>query len=478
MANKNLYKYTDENYLTRSELRVAMRSNLINDFWREILEYRRANAEKTPLIGVNRSPFSITKTEATYARLVDFESRLQAYSSAMSDLALNPSALKTFEKESLLSVLNEAGKLISNPLPELTAKAMLNGFFKPGENEKEALLWRFLENLKAKPSAPSEESLGELRFALLGHDEVSNFYRTSDFRSIYTTQVVARNYTYAPYGEIEGMMDSLFLFLSSPSYKTGLKSLLCLYYIYIVKPFEENNELIATSFARSLLSSNGVEGAACLPFESLLQESANLKDVLSEVQEQKDLTFFAFYCIEKLNAFFERSLSRLASLKRETVTQEFIEIPKEEGADVVSIEPSSSPIEEVAKAEETPPEAPEPKPDKVPLLSEEERKSFLESRGKSAISTPSSSLSDKEVKETARYLLETNPLLRKKQALFYASHCTLGRFYTIQDFKKATRCAYETARTSMDGLVELGFYVKKQIKNKFVYTPVRQGDNK
>ncbi len=94
------------------------------------------------------------------------------------------------------------------------------------------------------------------------------------------------------------------------------------------------------------------------------------------------------------------------------------------------------------------------------------------------MTSPGSSLSDKEVKETAKYLLETNPLLRKKQALFYASHCTIGRFYTIQDFKKAARCAYETARTSMDGLAELGFYEKKQIKNKFVYTPIKQGETK
>lgn len=478
MANKHLCKYTDENYLTRSELRVAMRSNLINDFWREILEYRRDNAEKTPLIGVNRAPFSITKTAATSLRLADFESRLQAYSGAMSDLALNPAAQKTFEKESLLSVLLEAGKLVSCPLSEIEAKAMLNGFFKPGENEKEALLWRFSGMLKATPSAPSEESLGELRFALLGHDEVASFYRTSDFRSIYTTQVVARSYTYAPYGEIEGMMDSLFLFLSSPSFKPGLKSLACLYYIYIVKPFEENNELIATCFARSLLSSNGIEGAAYLPFESLLQESPKLKDVLGEVQEQKDLTFFAFYCIERLNAFFEKSAGRLASLKRETVTQEFIEIPKEEVAEAPSEEPPSPPLKEEAKEEAAPPKAQKAKPGKAPPLSEEERRSFYESKGRNAVSTPLASLSDKEVKETARYLLETNPLLKKKQALFYASHSTLGRFYTIQDFKKATRCAYETARTSMDGLAEQGFYAKKQIKNKFVYTPIRQGDTK
>ena len=476
MANKHLYKYTDENYVTRAGLRVAMRSGLIDNFWAEITQYRKENAEKTPLLGTNRATLTITKTEATKAKLSYFETKLTGYSNAIDDLSLNPSAEKTFDKESLLAVLMDAAKLISCPLSELTAKAMVNGFFKAGENEKEALLYRFYQNLKKEPESPSEDSLGEMRFALLGHDEVSSFYRNCDFRSIYTTEIVDRNYNYAPYGEIEGMMESLFSFLSSP-YPAGMKAALSLYYIYFVKPFEENNELIATSFARAVLASNGISGVAYLPLEALLQTSDTLKDVLLESQKENDLTYFAFYCYERLSAFFDKTLGRLSELKAETVTKEFVEIPEQEQEEAKEEIAESKPAYEAVE-EAIPPSPPEPKASKVPLLSEEERKAFLESKGKSAVTSPGASLSDKEVKETARYLLETNPLLRKKQALFYASHCTIGRFYTIQDFKKATRCAYETARTSMDGLAELGFYQKKQIKNKFVYTPISQGETK
>lgn len=39
-------------------------------------------------------------------------------------------------------------------------------------------------------------------------------------------------------------------------------------------------------------------------------------------------------------------------------------------------------------------------------------------------------------------------------------------------YKKLLHCAYETARTSMDNLVELGFYRKEKLNNKFIYTPV------
>ena len=82
---------------------------------------------------------------------------------------------------------------------------------------------------------------------------------------------------------------------------------------------------------------------------------------------------------------------------------------------------------------------------------------------------------DKEAKEYVLYLLETNPSISKKQAQFLSTHCTVGRYYTIQHFKSYCKVAYETARTSMDKLAALGYYEKLQVKNKFVYTPVLKG---
>lgn len=100
------------------------------------------------------------------------------------------------------------------------------------------------------------------------------------------------------------------------------------------------------------------------------------------------------------------------------------------------------------------------------------------SRNASAPSFELDVLSEKEAKEYMRYLLETNPNLNKKQASFLSTHCTPGRFYSIQQFKAFTHCVYETARTSMDKLALEGYYEKLQVKNKFVYTPKRKGDSK
>ncbi len=83
-------------------------------------------------------------------------------------------------------------------------------------------------------------------------------------------------------------------------------------------------------------------------------------------------------------------------------------------------------------------------------------------------------LSDKEALKLQEHLLEKEPFMKKGQAEFFSKHCTYGRYYTIQQYKKKMHCVYETARTSMDNLVNLGYYRKEQVKNKFVYTPAKR----
>jgi len=120
---------------------------------------------------------------------------------------------------------------------------------------------------------------------------------------------------------------------------------------------------------------------------------------------------------------------------------------------------------------ETPKRVP-PAPQKLEPIEDEK------AAGELAFTVPGTGLSDKEIKEYSRYIVETNPNVRRPQALFFAGHSVVGRYYTIQDYKRTIRCAYETARTSMDNLAAEGFYKKLQVKNKFVYTPIKQGENK
>lgn len=91
-----------------------------------------------------------------------------------------------------------------------------------------------------------------------------------------------------------------------------------------------------------------------------------------------------------------------------------------------------------------------------------------------AISNVPTGLSEEEASKLETHLMEMNPNLSHGQAYFYARHCTIGMYYTVDQYKKCVGCAYETARSSMNNLVLLGYYKKQLLKKKFVYLPVKR----
>lgn len=158
----------------------------------------------------------------------------------------------------------------------------------------------------------------------------------------------------------------------------------------------------------------------------------------------------------------------------ETVVEEEVSKPLVEVTPVV--EPTPIPevkVEPVIQSEEV-------KPQEQPVVApKEELKPQEQYVAPKVVAQPLSndikldldSLEGLEETEYAQRLVEMQPLLKYRQALFFATHRVYGSYYTIGQFKKFNECAYETARTSMDFLTSLGLYRKEQLKNKFVYTP-------
>ncbi len=486
MANDIPLRYTDENYVTKAGLKNALHMSLVDDFWKGVLSYRRNYERKVDLLNVAKANFHYTASLGVSAKINAFSAQLAAFQEKMAEFEqVSPNSFARFERELLFPQLQIAASVGGIKADELTLKAMLKGVYSEANaNAKEKSLFSYLrQERKLHLSKPSshEDFFGESYFALLGRGDVSCFYREKDLTSIYTTALFGGGVgSYAPFGEIPRMMDSLFEFLDDASMPIALRASAGVYYCYYVRPFETQNELAALLLGKALFQTTLPSYSYLLPLESCLKLTPELRDVLNQTLKDCDLTYFALHLISIASPWIEETLASISKAEKDEVAEEFLGKPEEMEREKEGPSSSAPPIETREEGEQSAPHeaAVKPKESKVPLLTPEEEKSFSSKEGASAIAAPRPSYSDKEVKETARYLLETNPSLSKKQALFYASHCTLGRFYTIQDFKKASRCAYETARTSMDGLSELGFYAKKQIKNKFVYTPIKQGEEK
>ena len=62
--------------------------------------------------------------------------------------------------------------------------------------------------------------------------------------------------------------------------------------------------------------------------------------------------------------------------------------------------------------------------------------------------------------------------LFKIQTYAFIGPSGTGKSYTIAQYKRMIGCVYETARTAMDHLVELGYYRKDSSNKKFIYTPI------
>lgn len=61
------------------------------------------------------------------------------------------------------------------------------------------------------------------------------------------------------------------------------------------------------------------------------------------------------------------------------------------------------------------------------------------------------------------------PFLSTKQIEFYCTHQRAFHYYTAADYAKWHHCSNETARTSLNELVQLGWYKKQKVGKKYVY---------
>ena len=66
-------------------------------------------------------------------------------------------------------------------------------------------------------------------------------------------------------------------------------------------------------------------------------------------------------------------------------------------------------------------------------------------------------------------LLQQYPMLSEHQVGFYITHNQIDHYYTIRDYMTFAEVCYETARYSLEGIVEQNWYRKQRIGKKFMY---------
>ena len=492
MAGNDLaMRFTEDKYATKNEVARELKISSVDTFWANILSYRSHFYHYLAVRTIEKNMLLFCGCPAVNSLVNNVEMKLIR---ANREYCLIPPNSKqyrqlysAFGKESL-RILNDVEQLgveegyLESVLRREVVSAIPNNM----------LLVNYVKALayikRAYVNPINEDFLADLYAKLLGTEELTEFYRNSEDRNPENRVLIDRVYTSAPVNAIGGMMNNLFTFIATSTLSTSLKAIITFFYINYVKPFSKYSEEMAVLMAKAILAHEAFgETVVDLPLEKLLllpgEEAAR---IYVEVQKTSDITYFVNYVFKYLSRYCEDFLDEITKSKVTELKEDFyqvdekleeVEVPEQsaqpekfETIDLFAAseepkqeEPVAQPVSSNEEVEEQPVVQPKKKTVKVTYVQEELAVAYIPV-----------ALDEKQAVLLEQDLLERDPELKKGEAKFYARHCTKGKKYTIAQYKKSLRCAYETARTSMDHLAELLYYRKEKVKNKYVYIPVEK----
>ena len=505
MANNDLaMRFTEDRYATKNEVARELKITSVDTFWANIQSYRSNFYHYLSIRTIEKNMIVLCGCPSVNSLVNNVEMKLiranREYGLILPSSKQYRQITNKFGRE-ILSILNDAEQLgVGEDFYDSVLRHEVVSAI-----PQNMLLVNYLKALsyikRSYVNPINEDFLAELYAKLLGQEELTEFYRASEDRNPENRVLIDRVYTSAPVGLIDTMMGNLFTFISNSNLSTSLKAIVTFFYINYVKPFAKYSEEVAVLMAKAILAHEAFgETVVDLPLEKLLllpaEEAAR---VYVEVQKTSDITYFVNYGFKYLSSYCDNILDSIAKSKVEELREDFYQTDEKLEEVEVPVAPTPQPVKQekietidlfAASQEEevrpTPQPAREPAPVPAPVQKEVEEPQELPEAPKKktvkvtyvqeelAVAYIPVALDEKQAVLLEQDLLERDPELKKGEAKFYARHCTKGKKYTIAQYKKSLRCAYETARTSMDHLAELLYYRKEKIKNKYVYIPVER----
>lgn len=478
-------KFSNDKYLTKQQVAREMGSTLIENIWHEVISYRANFTTQLTLRTVEKNRLRIVQTPKISDKINTVERRLTRVMSNVNELKLIEGQFAKFELKMVEKLLTSIAKKYDVPLTSNFVTSLYYGDVSAPSPHEFVLLnyYEALQLTKQAKDVPLDENLlikiGEF------FNEVTNLtyvYRQNEYKDPQQKALIGRVFIHVPINQIYDMVNDLFGFMQVSSAGLFVKFSALLFFTSYIKPFDLYSEEIAILIAKSYLAQKDLETFAyLLNFETLLaRHREEAEEIMLEVKRTSDLTYFVNFLIEVTEEILTETEKLLAEIKIELVREEQHQVtpndevrtlPKSEGKQI-------SLFDEINEKSEQ-----KPKRDARQVIGYEQKQTevketpaFTASREdlNIAVRKLPIQLSEEDAHLLERHLLESDPSLSRIEAAFYARHCTLGKYYTIAQFRDYIGCAYETARTSMDHLANSGYYNKQKLKNKFIYTPVER----
>lgn len=462
-------RWSEEKYATKDEVRDAYNMSMIDNIWKQIIDYRRLYTKTLDLHNIDRTPYMVVVTQTIQLKVASVERRLSRILVKTHDMKAYGKELfakrryaKTIEVLDSNYKTNISQEMVSHLLDEDLSTI-------PSQY---SLIYNYIRTLKYYASGHYtdiidyrllESILKQIQGVSFDNLTLEKEYREEE---IETSHYYQNNYVYkaAPIERIADMIDELCNFVRESDLSPVIKAIVANYYLNYVKPFDYLNEEANALFAKICLGHFDFDEASMyLNFEKIVFDTdEKLNKISVECQKTLDLTYYVNYILDLLDEDLKDILDEIVLTERDEIKNEQIDLSEDEGLNAKStVEEEAKPSERSVAVMARP----------VEFVKPQETSPYI---GKSNVALPvfPAGLKEQDVEGIVTNLLEVYPYLKRTQAHFYARHCTIGKHYTISQFKKEENVAYETARTSMDFLAENGFYSKTKVRNKFVYSPV------
>ena len=427
-------RFTDDTYACKEEVQAIYNQSNVEEIWKNILSYRSFYDAETELRDNSSLPYKICLTRKISSYAFNLQTKLNH---DLIKFILLPEGLKKeYVLQKQVEALLHTAKATSTNVTENTLRKLANGEI---ENIPSDLfvLKAYLDSYKeaSKLTSLSLEDIIQINALCSGEEESKGEVK---YRSQALNDII--NPLKEPDKEhIQEHLEHLLAFLNQEDIPLLLRALSIPYVFMYLRPFEYYNEETSALVAKAFLSMHGLGVIGfTLNLESICYASSkSFFERLKLVETSLDLT----YALERFLAFIIKDEENInEALKELTIKkQEMVSEP------VMSNETTSANPNDIAVVDT-------PSQFALPAFPRKDTLETIEAR--------------------ARQLREVHPQLKKKQAHFYAGHCTIGLHYTIEQFKSEEHTVYETARTSMEDLANRGFYKKEMIGKKFVYTPI------
>lgn len=457
MAGTDLnQKYTIDKYCSRFEVAKILGTNLIDPLWNQILAFRKLHSMPLPFANALGVKYTITNLESISAKAGSINDKISSYIVGYGKLGSSPIAKATLTSEMLKIALKNIATRNKIDVSEITLQKLVRHEPTDGEYSLLKNYLRALEKLYSNPFEPLNENFLAEYYAILKgqEDNLIFFYRNVDNETVASKALVDREYDNGvPSKLIINMIDNFSQYISNTENSIVCRLAATFYMFNYIKPFSDLNTELACIVAKRIIASTEVESSAIyIPLESVINSHEFYSEVFKETQKTNDFTYVYIKGAELIDNALLAVLDRMVQVNAHVLDSvnkmgdDPVQIKKEFGIDVP----------------------------KEPTITKKEEPFEYEPRVKveTKVVEESNSLSEKELKAMENDMLESDPFIKKGQAHFYVRHCTKGKYYTIQQYKKCEGCVYETARTSMDNLSLRGYYRRENVKNKFVYTPI------